>query len=129
MSWTDGYIGLQYVEDVFDCVHLVERVVKEVFHKDIQLPSERSSTPFGRSHQVDTHKDDLVVLVDEKDAVDGDLIIMKCNRRLNHCGVFFKDKGMKCVLHNLKNAGGVTAHKLRDLSRINIEVEGFYRFK
>lgn len=127
--WHERYIGLPYVEDEFDCTHLLQKVTEEVFGKVIPLPSERQPTAFGKSGQVGQHKNHYFEKITPEEAVDGDVVIMVCRTRFNHIGVFFRLNGVPYVLHNLKNVGGVTAHRIRDLDRINIGLDGYYRFK
>jgi hypothetical protein len=127
--WADQFIGLPYQDGVFDCTHLIGKVQEEVFGKVIPLPTERQPTAFGLSAQVDHHKETYFTRITEDEAVDGDVVIMRSKKRLNHIGVYFRDKKTSYVLHNLKNVGSVCTHRIRDLPRINLEVEGFYRFK
>jgi hypothetical protein len=129
VDWVDRYVGLPYVDGVFDCTHLVGKVQEEVFERQIPLPTEREPTTFGLSAQVDRHKENYFVRLNEDEVEDGDVVIMKCKGRLNHIGVYFKKGETKYVLHNLKNVGAVVAHRLRDLDRVNIQLEGFYRFR
>lgn len=127
--WSETYVGLPYVIDEFDCTHLLQKVSEEVFGKVVPLPQERQPTVFGLSDQVARHKNHYFEPIEKKQAEDGDIVIMITNKRLNHIGVYFNKGGVDYVLHNLRNTGSVAAHKIRDLARINLQVEGYYKFR
>lgn len=127
--WTDPYIGLPYVIDSFDCTHLIEKVFKDECGRELQLPMERTGGVVMLSKQIADERDNYVTQVKMKEAKDFDIIIMKQNNRLNHVGVFANVNGLKCVLHNVRNVGSVVLHKIRELDKIGLTVEGVYRFK
>lgn len=123
--WTEAYIGLPYIEQVQDCAELLARVQREVFGRNVHVPSVRADTPFGRSIQIAHGRDELADPVSQ--AQEGDAVLMQIMGRW-HVGVWF-NLGEPWVLHALKNAGQVVAHRLRDLPRYGIRVEGFYRMR
>jgi len=129
VDWADKYVGMPYEDGVFDCTHLVGLVQQQEFDRQIPLPTDRSNTTFGLSAQIDLHKENYFKPLEEADAIDGDVIIMRCKGRLNHIGIFFRKGETKYVLHNIKNIGAVVIHKIRDLERYNIDLEGYYRFR
>lgn len=128
MHWTDTFIGRKYVVGEFDCAHLLLAVHKEVFGKTLNLPVERNETVFGLSRQVADHVPNLADRIDLSEAQDGDLVIMTSGGRLNHCGIYV-NLHSPMVLHNLRSTGNVCLHKIRDLPRINLQLEGVYRWR
>lgn len=129
MHWTERYVGLPYRINEFDCAHLLAQVQLEVFGIDVSLPEERDEGVFALSAQIDRNITDYLVPIERHEGQDGDVVLMKCKNRLNHTGVLAKIDGVDYVLHNLRSIMAVALHKVKDLPRYNIEVEGYYRFK
>lgn len=127
--WSDGYVGLPYIADTFDCVHLVVRVQNEVFGKQITIPVQREEHVFKLSKQIEEHMETFYEEVPKEDAQDGDLVLMKCAGRLNHTGVYTVVGGVPYVLHNLRNLGSVAMHRLRDIEKYGIVFDSVYRVK
>jgi len=126
--WTDKYIGRPYSSD-YDCAHLLVDVNRETFHRNVDIPVERTDHIFKLSAQIDENKTHFLEPVEESEAKDGDAILMICLGRLNHIGILAIINGVKYVLHNVKSTGNVTLHRLKDLERYNLQIEGFYRVK
>jgi len=127
--WTERYIGQEYETGTADCARLLARVRHEEF--GLPVPSdievERAASRLGRVGQME----DLVSEFGVKTAspVDGDAVLMVCRGRPSHIGVFAMVGGEPCVLHAMENAGHVVLHRIRDLSRVLLSVEGYYAWK
>lgn len=121
--WSDAYLGLPYAEA--DCAALATRVRLEVF--GVPLPAAqaeiRAASPLGRARQVQQALDGHRVEQPEE----GDLVLMHCRGRPSHVGVLARIGGIDHVLHAMKNHGSTCLHRLRDLRRIGLDVEGYYR--
>ena len=53
---------------------------------------------------------------------------MQCRGRPSHIGAYCLVDGEPSVLHAMANAGMTVRHALRDLNRIGLAIEGFYRW-
>ena len=49
--------------------------------------------------------------------------------RPSHIGVYCEVDGNKCVLHAMEGAGMVVLHRIRDLDKYFLKVEGYYTWK
>jgi hypothetical protein len=123
--WSDRYLGLPYDEQAFDCAALAERVRREVFGQDLHLPSERRPGPFGRSAQISQNIADCAVQTFTP--ADGDGVLLVCNGRLQHIGMYCVIAGEPWVVHN--QAGqGVTRRRVRELAKWGYRIEGYYQW-
>ena len=124
--WSDNYIGQEYRLGDADCAALFARVSWEVFGHTppTEADIERAQSAFGRALQVADGVDSLGKPADSPK--EGDAVLMMCRGRPSHIGVFCVVDGEKCVLHAMQNAGMVVRHRLRELHRVNLQVEGFY---
>ena len=127
--WSEKYIGQAYSRGDADCARLVCQVRAEVF--GLPVPSdahiERAESRLGRAAQMADGVEafGLPVSIPKE----GDAVLMLCRGRPSHIGVFCHVNDEDCVLHAMENAGMVVLHKLRDLPRVMLSVEGFYRWK
>jgi len=122
--WSDRYLGLPYAEA--DCAELAARVQREVFGREIGLPSERDGGPFALSDRIAQHRGDYAEQVSRPR--DGDAVLMRARGRLNHIGVYCDIGGEGWVLHALRNAAQACRHRVTDLPRHQLELEGYYRW-
>lgn len=127
--WTDGYIGREYVEGHYDCAHLLVDVQHNVFNRKVDIPVERAEHIFLTARKIDEHREHYLEPIAEEQAQDGDVVLMVCRGRLSHIGVLAVIDGIKYVLHNLKSSGNVALHRIRDLDRYALRLDGFYRCK
>lgn len=123
--WSAAYVGLPYERDAFDCAGLVERVLREVFGREIALPKDRAPDVPGLSMQIAERRSEFARRIDSP--TDGDGVLMVGRGRVNHIGIYCRiDEGY--VLHNMRNAGQVCLHRVRELDRYALFVEGYYRW-
>lgn len=126
MHWTQQYIGMPYIEGEQDCGEFAARIQREVFRREVRLPTERAAGLRGKSRQIESLLDDYGLVTDAP--VDGDAVLMK-GGSLWHIGVYALIGGIPYVLHAMKNAGQVVLHRLRDLENQGLKFEGFYKWK
>lgn len=128
--WSDAYIGRPYMAGSADCAHLAAEVRREVFH-DASVATieriERAASALGRVHQVE----ELAARHGRRTAApaDGDAVLMLCRGRPSHVGIYCLIGTDAYVLHAMANAGEAVRHRLRDLPRVGLAVEGFYQWK
>lgn len=127
--WTERYIGQEYETGTADCARLLARVRHEEF--GLPVPSdievERAASRLGRIGQMEDLVSEFGVKTESP--VDGDAVLMVCRGRPSHIGVFAMVGGEPCVLHAMENAGHVVLHRIRDLGRVLLSVEGYYAWK
>lgn len=127
--WTERYIGQEYETGTADCARLLARVRHEEF--GLPVPSdievERAASRLGRVGQMEDLVSEFGVKTESPS--DGDAVLMVCRGRPSHIGVFAMVGGEPCVLHAMENAGHVVLHRIRDLSRVLLSVEGYYAWK
>lgn len=129
MHWAEQYIGQPYITNEADCARLVTRVRSEVFKLPVPTDVEvhRAASRLGRAAQMT----DLVALYTQPvdDPKEGDVVLMLCRNRPSHVGVYCDVNGEPSVLHAMENAGMVVLHRIRDLPKVFLSVEGFYKWK
>jgi len=127
--WTERFIGQEYVAETADCARLLAQVRREVFNLPVpeEIEIERLASRLGRVGQLR----DLVDAYGEitKTPSEGDGVLMYCRGRPSHIGVFSLVNGEPCVLHAMENAGHVVLHRIRELHRVFLQVEGYYAWK
>ena len=127
--WAHQYVGREYIDGVYDCAALVEGVQRDEFHRNVEFPKERKSHVILSAKTIDEHKDAHLEPISAEEAKDGDVVLMVCRGRLSHIGVLAVIDGIRYVLHNLKSSGNVALHRIRDLDKYALTLEGFYRAK
>ena len=127
--WAEKYIGQPYVRGEADCAHTLAMVRREVF--GLQVPDdievERKASNLGRVGQMV----DLVAEYGERtdSPQEGDAVLMMCKGRPSHIGAYCIVNGEPSVLHAMESAGMVVLHRIRDLERVFLTVEGYYTWK
>lgn len=125
------YVGMAYEDGVFDCSDLVALVQRELFGHDLKLPA-HADRPGGRAGRRNVMRDMSKALAQPLDEPAlGAVVIMQQpaddgRGMVWHLGVMFTDGQEWWVLHNVNTLGGVWLHRLRELGRLGIQVEGYY---
>jgi uncharacterized protein YijF (DUF1287 family) len=127
--WAHQFVGREYVEGVYDCAALLEDVQQNIFHRNVDFPKERKSHVILSALTINQHKDAYLEPVSAEEAQDGDVVLMVSRGRLSHIGVLAEIDGIRYVLHNLKSSGNVALHRIRDLDKYALTLEGYYRAK
>ena len=127
--WTEKYIGQPYKVGLADCARLIAKVRRDEF--DMPVPADvevdRAASRLGRAGQMS----DLVSEYGQRteNPFDGDAVLMLCRGRPSHIGVYCEINGEPAVLHAMENAGMVVLHRIRELDRLFLKVEGYYTWK
>jgi len=129
MHWSENYIGKPYSLGDADCAALVAEVKEKEFGGDIPefVRSMRENTRLKRVEQLESLAREAVIPTN--DPQEGDVVLMMCRGRPSHVGVFCIVDGEKCILHAMENAKMTVRHRIRDLPRFFLQVEGYYKWK
>lgn len=127
--WSEAYIGRGYVLGESDCARLVCDVRREVFGLPVPEDAEpdRAASALQRFKQMSDGVAEYGERVETPQ--EGDAVLMLCRGRPSHIGAYCVVDGEPSVLHAMQNAGMTVLHRLRDLPRYLLTVEGFYRWK
>jgi len=127
--WSEKYIGQPYITGKADCAHTLAQIRHEVFGETVpsDIEVERKASRLGRAGQMT----DLIAEYGERteNPQEGDAVLMCCKGRPNHIGAYCIVNGEPSVLHAMEQAGMVVLHRIRDLERVFITVEGYYSWK
>lgn len=127
--WSAKYIGQPHATHTADCARFLAQVRKEQFGLPVptDIEVDRAASRLGRVGQMQ----DLVDEFGQKteNPQEGDAVLMLCRGRPSHIGVYCIVNNEPCVLHSMENAGMVVMHKIRELSRVFLSVEGYYTWK
>jgi hypothetical protein len=124
--WSDEYLrrGLKYQAGVFECTGLVEMMRREVFGHALALPT-GSLVATERSTLIARHMTDFVVPTN--DPQDGDGVLLMSRGRSQHIGLYCQIAGEGWVIHNLHH-WNVTRHRVRELRKWHMTIEGYYQW-
>lgn len=130
--WSDRYVRMRDVARDLDCGELARLVQREVFGREIRLPSARdyelAGGPLEKFHlmaaQIERCKNDVAVRVDAPRDGDGVLLVSRGYRQ--HIGLHAAIAGERWVLHASDGSGQVQLQRERDLGVRGLSVEGYY---
>jgi hypothetical protein len=130
VHWSELYVGQPYVKDEMDCGGWAERIEREQFGRDIDLPRERAQGLRPRSRQIAAEKDTFAERTDRP--VEGDGVLMVARGDLYHIGIYTVVNFEPSVVHAMEGsrevAGQVVRHRIRDLAAQGIKLEGYYKW-
>lgn len=128
------YVGMPYVAGEFDCADLAVRVQREVFGREVALPAHHPGGARTQGALILRLRDELAVELAEP--VDGCAVLLwepddyaPDELRLWHIGTVFLHAGEVWVLHASARICSVALHRLADLRRWGLRVEGFYAWR
>ena len=128
MHWSDKYIGRPYSLGDADCAALAIDVIEQEFNG--VLPSfcktYRENTRLKRVEQLDHLAKQATDKTDFPE--EGDVVVMLCRGRPSHIGIYCVVDNEPSVLHAMENAKMVVRHRIRDLPKIFLAVEGYYKW-
>ena len=121
----DRYTQIPYCEATFDCADMVKLVQREVFGREVALPSARPRGVAG-SAAVQARARELARPTEKPS--DGDLVLMidHGQKRAGHVGVWFWLDHEAWVLHTSERLTRGVLHRLRDLPQWGLRLEGIY---
>lgn len=124
-----SYVGRPYVLGQFDCMDLAALVQREVFGREVALPAHRSrpAGAAGQRREIASLRDELAMPV----AVPftGCAALLREPQgtgELWHIGTVALHQGETWVLHNSHRLGSAHLHRLSDLQRWGMHLDGFY---
>ncbi|MYZ41430.1 hypothetical protein [Schauerella aestuarii] len=126
MHWSDKYVGEPYVPGVGDCASLAAKVGREVLGIACGLPEVHATGLRNQATQIYEHKDVLAGRVDKP--IDGQPALFVGRGRVCHIGVCCLIAGETWILHADQTVGFVVRQRLREMTRIHYQLEGFYRW-
>lgn len=122
----DRFCGMVYSKSAFDCADFVVYVQRELFGRNVTMPSRRPRGAQGQAalgalsaQYVDAR---------QGAAQDGDLVLMydMGKRARGHVGVYFRIGGCEWVLHCTDKLGGSVVTARSDLQNMGLIIEGIY---
>lgn len=130
------YVGTPYVPGEFDCADLAVRVQRELFGREVALPvhRDRPAGTRGQAREIMRLRDTLADRVNIPADGCGVLLWEPTGEaghdlRLWHIGTVFLHAGETWVLHNSERIGSAALHRLFDLQRWGMRVDGFYAWR
>ena len=127
--WSTKYIGKPYELGEADCAALVAEVRENEFKSLVPdfVKTYRENTRLKRVEQLESLAKEATERTDNPQ--EGDVVLMMCRGRPSHVGVYCFVDGENCVLHAMENAKMVVRHRIRDLDKFFLSVEGYYKWK
>lgn len=127
----NSFIGRPHIAESYDCADLAVEVARELFARDVALPTHRPRPQGqrGQSAAIQAMADDLAFEITEP--ANGDLVLMQSTGQTlpGHIGTYFFVNYQAHVLHTSVALGYASLHKLTALPALNLRVVGFYRWK
>lgn len=131
--WSCAYVGRPYVDYENDCGEFVRLVMREIFKREVNIPTERwYASEAGRARlrsmaaQVEHALPDVVSPVDQP--TEGDCVLMRSGSAVIHIGVYCEIDGEGWVLHAVERARQVILTRVRELEAKRFPLSGFYRW-
>jgi hypothetical protein len=126
MHWSDNYIGQPYIPEENDCAAFAKRVALEVLGIDVSLPTPHASTIRAQAAQIHAYQETLATRIDAP--LEGQPALFLARGRACHIGVMCWRAHEWWVLHADQSAGAVVCQRLRDMTQIKYQLEGFYQW-
>lgn len=106
----------------FNCARFVEHVQKEVFGREVHLPGGGPRNPAEAAATFGLQATDA--------PTDGDLVLLFDfgRTRASHVGLWFWRDHEPYLLHSNERDGCSIFHRIRDLNRLGLRLEGYYRW-
>lgn len=128
----ERYVGIPYVEGVFDCADLAQQVLCELFGIELALPQDRvrSLHPSTRISEIVRWRP-LVARrrFDRSQWRNGDGVLMCVGEYLSHIGLLFDLNGEWWVLHNDAECKASVLTRVRELRLAGFSLDGVYGWK
>lgn len=119
------FIGLPYDPETFDCADFVVMVQRELYGREIVLPSRRPRGRIGQARLGDLSR---AYVTETATPQDGDLVLMNefPHKRMSHVGLYFFIADEPYILHAQDELVGSITTRVRDLGTARLSIEGYY---
>lgn len=124
--WTAHYVGLPWVLGESDCACLAVRVQREVFGREVGLPTERAADAGAWERTIADLSADYATPVAEPH--EGCGVLVRVLGADCHIGTATRIGGEWWVLHTLERHGAMV-HRARDFRRLGLRIEGWYAWR
>ncbi len=124
------YVGREYRAGLYDCAHLAADVQRDLFGKEIALPTQHPMGTAGQRALVNGMRDELAIQI--VDPVNGCAALLKEQTDagcLLHIGTVALYLDEAWVLHNSAKLGSAHLHRLKDLNRWGMSLSGYFQWK
>lgn len=123
------YVGRVYRAD-YNCAHLVRDVQADLFSRVIELPSTMPAGVAGQRRVINGLRDALAIKVAARfDGCAALLYEPGIFAPIWHIGTVADHRGEPWILHNSEKLGSANLHRLSDLQRWGMTLEGWYAWK
>lgn len=126
VHWSDQYVGKPCNPVTYDCAEFAKDVLHNKFNKYITIPS-RADTLRGLSKQIESLKEDYAYPVGTPQ--EGDGVLMMGRGRLDHIGIYCEINNIPYVIHAMRNCKQVVLTRIRDLDKIGLTFQGYWRWR
>lgn len=120
------YVGREYRVGTYDCAHLAADVQRDVFGRDVALPNTHPMGSAGQRRAINAMRDELGIRIDVPFPGCAAILSEGC---LTHLGTVALRHGKPWILHNSHKLGGACMHRLTDLERWGMRLEGYYAWR
>lgn len=131
--WSSQYVGRPYIEGVFDCAELARIVQREVFHREVNIPSDRDYSDkqgamkfLHMRRQLERCTADAATPTETPE--EGDAVLLNSRGFYQHIGVYCVVNGEPQVLHATDRADQVVLTKVRELHIRGYRVGGYFKW-
>jgi hypothetical protein len=131
--WSDKYVGIKVI-DGFDCASLAEKVQREVFGKELSLPTDKAKETEGtlekfrqRTRQIMEGKAAFAERTNFPK--DGDAVLIQTRGYRQHIGTLCFIANDVWVLHTDERAKQVVRARAREMAIRGYIIEGYYKWK
>lgn len=126
----EALVGIPYVEEHFDCAHLVSLTQQQLFGRTVALPLLHPRGRRGQAAVIGRLATQLAEKVAEP--ATGDVALYfeteDDGRERFHLGTVFLQAGERWVLHAHATTGASVLQRERDALRMGLRIEGYYRW-
>jgi hypothetical protein len=119
--WSDPYVDIPYAQ--LDCAELVEKVLREVFSREIRFPRKQSSHLVHRSRLITRHTADFARPVAAP--FDGAGVLIFARGRVAHVALYCAIAEQGFILHSDSSFGASIRQPLQRVATTH-RIEGFY---
>ncbi len=125
------YVGREYRVGVYDCAHLAADVQRDVFGKEINLPSVHPGGAAGQRRAINTMREELASEISVP--INGCAVLLagqsEDGHEVLHIGTVALRNGVPWVLHNSAHFGSAQFKSLPDLKRMGLSLKGWFQWK